>query len=210
MNAKLKAGIRRLLKWPTRTVATLFPTRWTIYAMCKANQFLTSAEQVDLIRKTIWERRPCNVLIFGLGHDSEFYRRMNPGGRTVFLEHDESWLRGAMSRFPKLEAYKIDFTTRVEEWRRYMEHPERFESKLPERLQGIRWDIILVDAPTGFQAGEPGRMESIRLASVLIKRPGDVFVHDCDREVEDVFSTHYLKAENLTEAITNLRHYSFL
>jgi glucuronoxylan 4-O-methyltransferase len=206
---KGKRLVEALLAAPSLKLAALFPNRTTIGWMCWANRFLTSPEQVDLIRQTIQKRGPCNLLIFGLGHDSEFYRRINQGGRTVFLENDEAWVKLVMTRFPHLEAYLVHYKTTVAEWEKYLKNPEAFTTTLPSQLNGVAWDIIFVDAPLSWKDFHPGRMESIRLASTLIHRPGDVFVHDCERRLEDLFTTKYLSAENLREEVGNLRHYGY-
>ena len=43
----------------------------------------------------------------------------------------------------------------------------------------------------------PGRMKSIFHSSKLIKDSGDIFVHDCNREVEDIYCNRFLGKENL-------------
>jgi len=50
-------------------------------------------------------------------------------------------------------------------------------------------------------------MKSIRFASRVIAVNGDVFVHDCDREVERAFCDRLLEPRNLVEEIGRLRHY---
>jgi glucuronoxylan 4-O-methyltransferase len=78
---------------------------------------------------------------------------------------------------------------------------------LPESVERTRWDIVLVDAPEGWDETTPGRMKSIFLASQLVAADGDVFVHDCDRQVERAFCDRFLKPENLFAEVESLRHY---
>jgi glucuronoxylan 4-O-methyltransferase len=206
---KIKAIVKRVLGPPALRLAVLFPHRKTLWLMCFLNRFLTSPQQVNCIFETIKKRRPCHLLIFGLGQDSAFYHSMNRGGRTVFLEDNQDWIQAITTRYPQLEAYRIRYKTTLSEWRQYLQSPEAYKTELPDGISGVRWDIIFVDAPNGYMEHQPGRMESLRIASALVNTPGDVFVHDCNREVEDVFSTHFLKAENLAEEVENLRHYAF-
>jgi glucuronoxylan 4-O-methyltransferase len=203
---------RPLYRWgaaPSRWLAIRHPTVLTLMAMGHLNHFLTSGRQVNAIVQALRRRKFCNLLIFGFGHDSPFYQAINAGGRTVFLEDHEGWFRDVTTKYPHLEAYRVHYKTRVSEWQKYLDQPGAYATDLPEAVTNLKWDLIFVDAPAGFAENTPGRMESIRLASVLIKRPGDVFVHDCQREVENKFSTHFLKAENLKEEIGNLRYYVF-
>jgi glucuronoxylan 4-O-methyltransferase len=83
--------------------------------------------------------------------------------------------------------------------------------ELPDEVGSREWDIILVDGPRGWRDDQPGRMKSIFAASRLIGRPGDVFVHDCERAVENVYSNKFLGHENLKRQLDGssglLRHY---
>jgi glucuronoxylan 4-O-methyltransferase len=205
----MKSTIRNLLGTLFLHLAVLMPNRAMLAAMCWSNRFLTHARQVEAISKFIRRRRPCHLLIFGLGHDSEFYRRINRGGRTIFLEDNEEWIRHLTGRFQRLEAYLVSYKTLVGRWRDYLADPAPFATLLPSAVTEVRWDIIFVDAPNGYLDGQPGRMESLRLAAQLVNSPGTVFVHDCERETEDYFSTYYLKRANLRAEIGNLRRYDF-
>ncbi len=52
-------------------------------------------------------------------------------------------------------------------------------------------------------------MQSIYSAALLARESGDtdVFVHDCDRRVERVYSNKYLGDSDLVEQVDTLRHY---
>ncbi len=81
---------------------------------------------------------------------------------------------------------------------------------LDNEIRSTRWDVILVDAPRGFDDECPGRMKSIYEASRLIKSGGHVFVHDCERVVEREYTDKYFLEGNLVEEVEeigNLRHY---
>jgi 23S rRNA G2069 N7-methylase RlmK/C1962 C5-methylase RlmI len=65
-----------------------------------------------------------------------------------------------------------------------------------------RWDVIVIDGPAGHDNHEkytgreaPGRMKSIYMASKLVAPGGFVFVHDCDRLVEQQYAARYLGNE---------------
>ena len=83
------------------------------------------------------------------------------------------------------------------------------ELELPREITATKWDVILVDAPKGCQPSLPGRMKSIFMASKLARgnQHVDVFVHDCERQIEDVYTKHVLCPENLVCEVERLRHY---
>ena len=89
--------------------------------------------------------------------------------------------------------------------------PYLLEMTLPNYVEKEKWDIILVDGPHGYGDETPGRMKSIYLASRLVNNSGDILVHDCHREVEDIFSNKFINKENLKMEIKSpagfLRHY---
>ncbi len=155
-------------------------------------------------------RRGSNVLVFGLGNDSSLWRGLNKGGRTVFLENNGDWFHKVTSESPHLEAYLVDYTTRRRSWRELMDDPARLEMVLPEACRSTRWDLVLVDGPTGWGEDTPGRMQSIYAAAHLVRPGGDVFVHDAEREVEAVYARRWLGTDNLVQQVRGralLEHY---
>ena len=85
---------------------------------------------------------------------------------------------------------------------------------LPREVMETPWDVIFVDAPEGydmsFEMTQPGRMQSIYMASILGQKGlSHVFVHDCDRPVEQVYCTRFLTHASLVQSIDKLRHYKF-
>jgi hypothetical protein len=90
---------------------------------------------------------------------------------------------------------------------------EKLAMVLPNDLATTEWDVVFVDAPTGWGDGTTGRMKSIFAASNLVTN-GHVFVHDCEREVEILYCDTFLRPENLVREIKAtdsgyLRHYRF-
>ena len=158
---------------------------------------ITFAEMV-LIYKTILEHKNCNMLIFGLGNDSPIWHALNKDGRTVFLEESLSWLEKATQNNSELEAYLIEYPTKLKNWKTLLNDSSSLQIQLPNEIQEVQWDIILVDAPSAYNDECPGRMTSIYMSSKLIKAKGDVFVHDVDRTVEQVYSKKYLLQSNCT------------
>lgn len=177
------------------------------------------------------KKSPCNFLVFGLGHDSLMWASLNHGGRTIFLDEDESWIHQIAEKFPSLESYHVRYETKVrdaaalmaaardrEECRRVSTDLRVSEcvlalKGLPEVVYETEWDLIMVDAPTGFNEEAPGRMAAIYTAGMIARRRKEgettaVFVHDVDRTVEDEFSMTFLCRDYMTEQQGRLRHFT--
>src|SRR6185369_9391883 len=153
---------------------------------------------------------PLNFLVFGVGNDSVFWQGLNPGGRTVFIEDNPEWFAKVKESLPAIEAYLIQYPTKRYEWWGLLSHPEKLFLKLPPEIQGVAWDAILVDAPNGHIDTAPGRMCSIYTAAQIVKPGGDIFVHDCTRKVEKMYSNIFLRKANLVAEVRGrdlLRHY---
>jgi uncharacterized protein (TIGR01627 family) len=163
--------------------------------------------ELRAIVSAIHKKRPCKLLVFGLGRDSLLWARVNRAGTTVFLEDEDTWLDEVLREYPGLKAFKVDYLTRRGEWKELLDSPGRLAMRLPDDVEHQTWDVVLVDAPAGFNDSNPGRMKSIALSVRLASSAADVFVHDCDRPVERAYCDHFLRRENLVEEIGRLRHY---
>jgi hypothetical protein len=105
----------------------------------------------------------------------------------------------------------VNYNTRVNDWNMLLKTPFLLDMTLPYNVEKEEWDVIVVDAPAGWNDHDPGRMKSIFHSSKLIKKSGDIFIHDCNREVEDIYCNKFLQKENLRIEIKApngfLRHY---
>uniref|UniRef100_A0A0D9XXS2 Uncharacterized protein n=1 Tax=Leersia perrieri TaxID=77586 RepID=A0A0D9XXS2_9ORYZ len=198
------------------------------YATANATPQQT-AEEIAVTLRVLRRRSPCNLLVFGLGLDSAMWAALNHGGRTVFLEEDASWIQSVTSLHPSLESHHVTYTTKLtdaDELISLRHDPSctgagagaggdcRLKlSGLPEVVGEVEWDLIMVDAPTGWTPESPGRMGAIYTAGMAARgrSPGsgetDVFVHDVDRPVEDRFSREFLCEGYLVEQVGRLRHF---
>ncbi|KAF9615295.1 hypothetical protein IFM89_022622 [Coptis chinensis] len=83
---------------------------------------------------------------------------------------------------------------------------------IPNEVYEIEWDLIMVDAPTGFHENAPGRMSAIYTAGMIARNKEDgetdVFVHDVDRLVEDKFSKAFLCERYMRIQEGRLRHFT--
>ncbi|RRT46951.1 hypothetical protein BHE74_00047625 [Ensete ventricosum] len=186
--------------------------------------------EISVTAKVLERKSPCNFLVFGLGYDSPMWSALNHGGRTVFLEEDESWIKSMTHKFPELEAYHVKYDTRLSQADELLELRRSSSctsvaaadtrssacrlalTELPDVFYGVEWDLIMVDAPTGYVANAPGRMSAIYTAGMAARGRSegetDVFVHDVDRAVEDKFSKTFLCEGYMKEEEGKLRHFT--
>ena len=71
--------------------------------MVKEAKAKLETEVGPVTARVLEKKSPCNFLVFGLGHDGLMWNALNHGGRTIFLEEDESWIQQMRRRFPMLE-----------------------------------------------------------------------------------------------------------
>ena len=183
------------------------PNRSSIFWMKISNLIQLSVPEISLITSTLMEKRPCFFLIFGLGNDSLFWWLLNRDGQTVFIEDNPGWHRRVSIGHPQIKAHLIDYNTKRSQWKELLSRPNALELSLPGELRHRLWDVILVDAPNGWRDDQPGRMKSIYMASKLISPGGDIFVHDCNRTVERIYSSTFIGKRNLVTKIDRLRHF---
>ena len=178
--------------------------------LVRSNPGQGSFEEYKHLRDTIRARAPCRLLIFGVGRDSRFWLEANAGGQTVFVEHEPAWIEDARARLPGVIVHQVTYRTRRPMWKRLLGREDALLMEdLPDEVLAAGWDVIFVDSPQGHSFRGPGRMQSIYTASVLAGRSTDVhvLVHDCDREVERVYSDRYLGPERMLTQVRPLRHY---
>ncbi|KAK9716026.1 hypothetical protein RND81_06G206700 [Saponaria officinalis] len=187
-----------------------------------------TSKEISVSSKVLQKKSPCNFLVFGLGHDSLMWTALNYGGRTIFLEEDEAWINQIKGRFPMLESYHVTYDTKVNEADNLIGIGKGVECTsvgdprhsmcslalkgLPQLVYDTKWDLIMVDAPTGYYDEAPGRMTAIYTAGMLARNRDegetDVFVHDVNREVEDKFSKEFLCEGYMQKQEGRLRHFT--
>lgn len=172
----------------------------------KLNFQLQATEIYEIIKSL---KKPVNLLIFGIGNDSIFWHRYNKHGKTIFLEDDIEWRENIINKYPEIKSFIIDHDSDISQWKELIDEPKRLYLKLPKEVKDTMWDVIIIDGPKGFK-GYPGRMKSIFMSSRLIKKNGDIFVHDSGRIVEKKYSDKFLRKENLVNKVYGrsiLSHY---
>ncbi|KAG6435127.1 hypothetical protein SASPL_106778 [Salvia splendens] len=147
----------------------------------------------------------CNLLVFGLSHETLLWNSLNHNGCTVFVSDNAYLVSKLEEKQPSIECRPVRNLL--------FSDCKLAVNDLPNHLYDIAWDVILVDGPRGYFGAAPGRMSAIFTAVVMArsKRGGaaetHVFVHEFDREVERVCSEEFLCAENLVETKDLLGHF---
>ncbi|KAJ7946555.1 Glucuronoxylan 4-O-methyltransferase [Quillaja saponaria] len=188
-----------------------------------------TSKEISVTARVLDNKSPCNFLVFGLGHDSLMWSTFNFDGRTIFLEEDEAWIEQISRKFPMLESYHVTYDSKVNQAENLMDVGKGLECTavldprysmcllalkgLPSEVYETKWDLIMVDAPTGYYDEAPGRMTAIYTAGMMARnREGgaetDVFVHDVNREVEDKFSKAFLCVKYMKKQEGRLRHFT--
>lgn len=158
------------------------------------------------VLETLERRRPCALLVFGMGNDSILWFEANRGGDTVFVEDDPYWTKMIHDRHPSLQSVPVVYGTRAIDWRRDAVNPTSLI--LPQRLTAHPWDLILVDGPAAYTRESPGRVQSIHAARRLVAPQGAILVNDCNREAESRICDMILGHLPLASSTNSLRHYS--
>lgn len=145
-----------------------------------------------------------NFLIFGTGYDSDLWRFVNKNGRTIFLENNPKWILNTEDTF------LVEYTTKLTEAELLLTeyvngNDTRLRMQLPDIVLKTAWDFIFVDSPEGWNDNTPGRMQSIYAAKLLALSDTQIFIHDCDRYVEDLYSKKMFKSE--LNSLTKLKHF---
>ena len=163
---------------------------------CQFREIQLSTEEIVLIHKAITKHPKCRLLVFGLGNDTPLWMEVNREGETVFLEDNDKWFEQITKLYPQVKAYRVNYPTQRNQWHNLLNRTEDLIMQLPAEVAHRKWDVILVDAPAGYSDITPGRMQSIYTASRLIDKGGHIFVDDCYRKVEQVYSDKYLRKQN--------------
>ena len=179
-----------------------------IQQLVEVNKGQMSFEEYVSIYKCIESKNGCNLLVFGLGRDSNLWQMANQNGKTIFLEDNSDWI--SESQKYQLDVRQIYYTnvgsdaeTLLEE---YKSGKNNLGLDLPEDVRNINWDIIIVDAPAGYGLDMPCRMKSIYESYNLSKDFTDIFVHDCERDIETMYTDYFFKDYTLLNEINDGIH----
>ncbi|KAF8020107.1 hypothetical protein BT93_G0726 [Corymbia citriodora subsp. variegata] len=190
------------------------------YAAATNSTHMTSTELASItaaVARCPAAASHCNLLVFGLTHKALLYKVLNFNGRTIFLDENENLVSRFEQQHPGIEAYDVQYETRVSEMKRLLESARgeiRGKCRPVQNLLFSECKLALNSLPNYvYHEAAPGRMSAIFTVAVLArsKKGGavatPVFVHDFDREVERVYSNEFLCRDNLGEAVGKLGHF---
>lgn len=200
-----------------------------------------AAKELALLRSLVAARAPCRLLVFGLSPQLLALAKLNSdgAGATAFVtdsaEDADAARRVLLSgrggaRADSVAVHRARYRdAAAEAWpllRRARESPACRRptgtvrksgcplalTSLPREVLDARWDVVVVDGPSGAAPEEPGRMGTIYTAATLARavasgQPVDVAVHDVDRTIERWYAWEYLCDDNLVAAKGRLWHF---
>lgn len=153
-----------------------------------------SPPQIELIAAAIRSRAPgCRLLVFGLGNDTAMWRAINRDGYTLFVEDSQPWIEKCKALSPGLEVLHVSYGDRTVASSLPLDRASLEAYPVPEPLADTPWDVILVDAPTGYDDACPGRSLSIWWASRLMSSHTHVFVDDHQRTLESEYTAELIE-----------------
>uniref|UniRef100_A0A2N9IEU5 Uncharacterized protein n=1 Tax=Fagus sylvatica TaxID=28930 RepID=A0A2N9IEU5_FAGSY len=185
-----------------------------------ANAIMLTEKEFQLLSTLIAHKAPCNLLIFGLETQYLYLSQINAGGTTIFLEDDINKLRTIKANSNSTQAYKVGYHIPGKKAYNLLKHARKNPAcapssgllqvsncrlqltNLPQEVHQHKWDVIVVDGPSGDTPEAPGRMETIYTASIIARAGNmtDVVIHDVNRMIEKWFSWEFLCDENLVSS----------
>eukprot|EP00747_Dinoflagellata_sp_TGD_P071296 gnl/TRDRNA2_/TRDRNA2_156974_c0_seq1.p1 gnl/TRDRNA2_/TRDRNA2_156974_c0~~gnl/TRDRNA2_/TRDRNA2_156974_c0_seq1.p1 ORF type:complete len:392 (+),score=35.99 gnl/TRDRNA2_/TRDRNA2_156974_c0_seq1:130-1305(+) len=168
-------------------------------------------QQMRLLRRARGSSGQTNMLVFSVGYDSPLWMSMNAHGSTQFIEDDAQWVD--MQPDPVKQATSIiKYETSMPEADTILCNYKRLGAlvpQLPPKVLNTCWDLIVVDGPLGVGYNEErkswdhGRMASIYAASQLAGDHTAIFVDDCDRRVESLYTLWHMSAKRDLHILPN-------
>jgi hypothetical protein len=157
-----------------------------------------SPAQIEVIASIIRGRAPgARLLVFGLGRDTPLWQRVNQDGETLFVEHDPAFIAAAQQRPHAPRILPFGFAAHTSVLGSFSMTPAEVEAvPIPGPIAVGRWDVVLIDGPTGHRLTDPGRLLPIHWTSRLMRRDTHVFLDDYHRALERQFGDLMLRADN--------------
>ena len=185
MKNQLKETVKPVIASILLSLVKFLPSDAVLTLLRRVLGFQLTADQAKLVIKAIRRHKNCSLLVFGLGYDSELWNAVNHKGHTLFLEDNKNWFESVSRNKPQLNSRLVKYNTTRHDWKMLLSDPDKLEMQFDQEITDRKWDVILIDGPNGWLDSQPGRMSPIYMSTKLVKPHGDVFVHDCHREVEE-------------------------
>lgn len=209
---------------PCIKVPTNAPGSSTNQLKSSANASTLTEKEFLLLSNLIINKAPCKLLIFGSAYQYLNLSQINTGGTTIFLVDESSDLSTIKAKSNRTRTYKVDYQIPGKKAYKLLKQARQNPAcaprsgplqestcklaltNLPQEVYQHKWDVILVDGPSGDTPEAPGRMPTIYTASVIARSGNatDVVIHDVNRVIEKWFSWEFLCEENLVSSKGNL------
>ena len=187
-----------------------------IQRLVEANPNQMSFDEYVYIYDLIESKANCNLLVFGLGKDSDLWLNANPNGKTIFLEDNKDWINAVKIQMgnvgKQIDIREITYNDVGYDADRlldeYKSGTNNLKLDLPTTIVNTEWDIIIVDAPAGYGMDMPCRMKSIYESYNLSNQTSgvDVFVHDAQRRIEKLYTDYFFKDYEHMNTIDDKTH----
>jgi len=182
-----------------------------IQRLVDSNPCQMSTAEYTTIYELVAAHSPCNLLVYGVGNDTQLWCDANKGGNTVFAEDSHEWIEKVRSQFASFspDIRKCSYSSRVADYSSLIIPPRRIR-QMPEWIRSNKCDVIIIDGPMGYLPHHPGRLQPILWAARLSEELGieaDVFVHDSDRALERLAGLRFLGSTRFCSMTDRLAHY---
>ncbi len=153
-----------------------------------------SPGQVHAILNAIALAGPkCKLLVFGCGNDTRLWLEANRSGKTVFLESHPDWLAEVSRRNPTADIRRIEYPADLTVSNSLPIDEQRLSTyPVPAVMTEEAWDVIIVDAPQGFNGKAPGRALPIYWSSKVAGPQTQIYVDDYERALEREYAERFL------------------
>lgn len=187
-----------------------------IQRLVELNPNQMSFDEYVYLNKSIESKNGCNLLIFGLGKDSDLWLHANQNGKTIFIEDNVDWIKSVKTQMDnmgkQIDIREITYTDTGYDADKLLDEYDsgtnNLKLNLPEDVKNTRWDIIVVDAPAGYGNDMPCRMKSIYESYNLSNDNDnvDVFVHDAQRKIEKMYTEYFFKNYSHIKTFDDNKH----
>lgn len=165
------------------------------------SQAQVGREQVKEMKRFISAKS--NVLVWGMGYDTQMLKDMSCKGRVVFIETNNKWYN-LIKHQTNAESYYIKMQKRLFDARRKFMSLTRNDTLdawldvsrlLPINVSKAHWDIIIIDGPPAYGPNTEGRHHAIYTTRKMVRKGTIVFLDDCERSHETFFASRFLKPD---------------
>lgn len=140
-----------------------------------------------VLYRILEEKKPKTILDIGLGQTSKMiarYAACNPDVRHIVVEESEQWMKffGARNQLPKnTEFVRLDYAMTEMPG---ASSPVRVFTGFQEALAGLKFDLVLIDAPFAGDMKELARVDVLDIIPDGIAESYAILVDDTDRKGE--------------------------